>query len=506
MLRRSVTSLAAAAGPFVFGKDRYKTHDAPILDKPYYYLRGEFIEAPTSVAVVNPATGTPIGVIPDNGVDETSEAIAAAQQAFPEWAARSARDRAVILRKFQQLMEKYHQDLAAIITREAGKPLAEAGGENTYSSRFIEWYASEAERVYGDIIPSSKGTGMRTLVTKKPVGVVGIVTPWNFPSAMITRAAGGALAAGCTVVIKPSELTPFSALALCQIATEAGVPRGVFNVVLGHPKAIGDTIADSFAVRKISFTGSTRVGKELMTRSAQTVKKLAMELGGNAPLIVFDDADMSRAVDGAMTAKFRNAGQTCVCANRIFVHESIHDSFVSKVTAKVGAMKVGDGLLDPSVTMGPVISHSSRDRIATQVKKAVEAGAKIEVGGTIVDGPGNFYLPTVLSGCTNTNPICAEEIFGPVMPIIKFKDDEEVIQMANDTHAGLAAYMFTESARRQWNVSERLQFGMVGVNDGAISNPAAPFGGVKESGLGRDGSKYGIDAFLDIKYVLISNL
>ena len=506
MLRRSFHSLNKAS-PFVFGKDLFKTHDSPILAEPYYFVNGEFkVATKGATNVLNPSTGASIGMIPNNGTAETNEAIAAAEKAFPEWAGRSARERAVVLRKFQSLMEKYHADLAAIITREAGKPLAEAGGENVYSSRFIEWYAAEAERVYGDIIPSAKGHGMRTIVQKRPVGVVGIVTPWNFPTAMITRAAGGALAAGCTVVIKPSEETPFSALALCQIASEAGVPSGVFNVVMGQAKEIGDALTDSFAVRKISFTGSTRVGKELMARSAQTVKKVAMELGGNAPCIIFDDADMNRAVDGAMAAKFRNAGQTCVCSNRVFVHESIHDEFVSKIVERVKALKVGDGLLDPSITMGPLINAAARDRVAKAVQTAVAAGAKVEVGGEVPLGPGNFYLPTVLTNCTNESTICTEEIFGPVMPIIKFKTDEEVIKMANDTKAGLAAYMFTESPRRQWNLSEKLQFGMVGVNDGVISNPAAPFGGVKESGLGRDGSKYGIDAFLNIHYILHSNL
>ena len=300
--------------PFVFGKNAYKTHSNPILAEPYYFVNGEFkLSEKDARTVYNPATGASIGMIPNNGAAETTEAIAAAEKAFPEWAARSARDRSVILRKFQGLMEKHHADLAAIMTRENGKPLAEAGGESVYSSRFFEWYAGEAERVYGDIIPSAKGQGMRTIVQKRPVGVVGIVTPWNFPSAMVTRAAAGALAAGCTVVIKPSEETPFTALALCQIAIEAGVPSGVFNVVMGDAKAIGDTLTDSFAVRKISFTGSTRVGKELMVRSAQTVKKVAMELGGNAPCIIFDDADMTRAVDGAFNAKFRNCGQICIC-------------------------------------------------------------------------------------------------------------------------------------------------------------------------------------------------
>ena len=495
-----------ASLPFTFGKQLYKTHATPILATPLYFVGGQFKTATANaITVLNPATGKSIGSIPFNGTTETNEAINAAQKAFPEWAARSARDRAVVLRKFQSLMEKYQDDLAAIMTRENGKPLAEAGGENVYSSRFFEWYAAEAERVYGDIIPSAKGTGMRTIVQKRPVGVVGIITPWNFPSAMVTRAVAGALAAGCTVVVKPSEETPFTALALCQIAVEAGVPSGVINVVMGDAKAIGDALTTSFTVRKISFTGSTKVGKHLMAQSAQTVKKLAMELGGNAPCIIFDDADMARAVDGAFNAKFRNCGQICICANRVFVHESIHDEFVKKLVAKVKGIKVGDGL-SGNATMGPLITPAARERVEKAVRNAVANGAKIEVGGSVVEGPGNFYLPTVLTNCTNENPICKEEIFGPVMPIIKFKGDDEVVQLANDTRAGLAAYMFTESARRQWNISEKLEYGMVGVNDPFIANPATPFGGIKESGLGRDGSRYGIEGFLNIHYILHSNL
>lgn len=507
MLRRGTLRLAAAALPFDFVSDPKLYFTRPrILDSAFNYINGEFVEAKGAVLdVVNPSTHEILGTTPKFGAKETNEAIAAAQTAFESWSRTLPRDRAVILRKWHDLLIKYNDNLGAIITREAGKPIAEGYGENVYAARYLDWYAGEAERVYGDFIPGPR-VGVKTTVIKQPVGVVGIVTPWNFPSAMITRAAGGALAAGCTVVVKPSELTPFSAIALAQTAHEAGVPKGVFNVVTGDAPAIGEALTSSFAVRKISFTGSTKTGKMLMKNSCDTVKKLAMELGGNAPFIIFDDADIDKAVAGVMAAKFRNAGQTCVCANRLFVHESIHDVVVAKIVDKVKAFKVGYSLDATKANFGPLINPQAVDRVEAQCNEAVARGASAITGGKRISGPGNFFEPTVLVNVTHDMDVCQSEIFGPLLPILKFKDEEEVLRLANSTKAGLAAYFFTENYKRQWRVSEKLQFGMVGINDGIMSAPNAPFGGVKESGLGRDGSKYGIDAFLDIKYVLHSNL
>lgn len=508
--RLQLSKAAAAALPFDFDTDPKKYYTSPtILDEPLNYINGIFVApAPgtTSLDVVNPATHKRLGSIPNFGARETQEAINAAEAAFGTWSKTLPRDRAVILRKWHDLLMKHGDNLGAIITREAGKPIAEGSGENIYSARFLEWYANEAERIYGDIIPSPR-RGVRTTVIKQPVGVVGVITPWNFPSAMITRAVGGAIAAGCTCVVKPSELTPFSALALAQLAQEAGLPKGVLNIVTGDAPAIGSALADSFAVRKLSFTGSTKVGKHLMRQCADTVKKLGMELGGNAPIIVFEDADISVAVAGIMAAKFRNAGQTCVCANRVFVHETIFDKVVAGVVAKVKEMRVGDALDPNNANFGPLINPQAVDRVEHLCNDAVRQGAKVLTGGRRAPGlVGNFFEPTVLTNVTHDMNVCQSEIFGPLLPILSFKSEDEVIALANSTRAGLASYFFTDDYKRQFRVSEALQFGMVGINDGIVSTPVAPFGGIKESGLGRDGSKYGIDAFVDIKYVLHSNL
>lgn len=506
MLRRNTVKKASAVFNFTDPKAYFRT--PAVMDQPWYFIDNNFISPASgdqTLDVVNPATQKKIGVIPFNGVAETKQAIAAAEAAFPQWSKTMPRDRAVLLRKWHDLLMQHQDNLAAILTRECGKPIAEAVGENTYSARFLDWYAGEAERVYGDIIGGPR-PGVRTTVVKQPVGVVGVVTPWNFPSAMITRAVGGALAAGCTVVVKPSELTPFSALALAQLAVEAGFPKGVLNIVMGDAPAIGTALTESPIVRKLSFTGSTKTGKLLMKQSCDTVKKLAMELGGNAPCIVFEDADVERAVNGIMASKFRNAGQTCVCTNRLFVHESLYDTVVKKLVEKVSQFKVGESLDANVANFGPLINPSAVDRVEALCNDAVRNGARVAIGGKRGPSSGNFFEPTILVDVKHTMDVCQSEIFGPILPVISFTNEADVIALANSTSAGLAAYFFTENYKRQWRVSESLKFGMVGINDGIISAPNAPFGGVKESGLGRDGSKYGIDAFVDIKYVLHSNL
>lgn len=512
-MRHCVRQLAPAAAvvrPFDFTTDQKKYFTSPhILEAPLNYINGTFVQAASgnTLPVVNPSTHEILGCIPKFGAKETNDAIHAAESAFESWSKTLPRDRAVILRRWHDLMIAYGDNLGAIITRECGKPIAEGHGENIYAARFLEWYANEAERIYGDIIPSPRHN-VRTTVVKQAVGVVGVITPWNFPSAMITRAVGGAIAAGCTCVVKPSELTPFSALALAQIAEQAGLPKGVLNIVTGDAPAIGSALTSSFAVRKLSFTGSTKTGKLLMRESADTVKKLGMELGGNAPLIVFEDADVPKAVAGIIAAKFRNAGQTCVCANRVFVHERILDQVVKGVVAKVREFRVGYALDSSVANFGPLINPQAVDRVEALCNEAVKFGAKVEIGGRRPANlsKGNFFEPTVLTNVTHDMQVCQSEIFGPLLPIVSFKDELEVVRLANSTRAGLACYVFTENYKRQWRMSEQLQFGMVGINDGVVSTPVAPFGGIKESGLGRDGSKYGIDAFVDIKYVLHSNL
>ncbi|KAH9582069.1 Aldehyde dehydrogenase domain [Trypanosoma melophagium] len=476
-----------------------------IVDKPVYFINGEFL-TPTStatIAVEDPCTHVTIGEIPNCGKSQTLKAINVAESAFNKWKDVTPRGRAVILQKWAKLMLRYSESLGNILSRESGKVVAEGVGECLYAERFIEWYAGEAERVYGDII-SGPRADVRTMVLRQPVGVVGVITPWNFPSAMITRVVAAAIAAGCTVVLKPSELTPFSALALAQLATEAGVPEGVFNIVTGDAGPIGETLLDNFTVRKISFTGSTRVGKYLYERSASTMKKLGLELGGNAPFIVFEDADLEKAVNGLMNAKFLGAGQACISSNRIFVHSSVHDTFLKMLIEKVKTLRVGNSF-DKSANIGALINNTAIERMESIVQDAELKGAKVETGGKRITGPGYFFEPTVLSHVHHdTMKCCQGEIFGPIVPIIKYDDDAEVVQVANSTSAGLAAYIYTQDYRKQISVSEQLQFGMIGVNDTALSSPSAPFGGIKDSGLGRGGSKYGIDAFVDIKYILQS--
>jgi succinate-semialdehyde dehydrogenase/glutarate-semialdehyde dehydrogenase len=462
--------------------------------------------------VLHACTQTVMGTIPCFTQEETTGAIESSNRAFKEWSETSAMKRSRVLWKWAQLMETHQSDLAAIMAAESGKAFKEAEGEIAYSRNFVEWYAGEAERVYGDIIPVAR-SGVRALVRKQPVGVVAVITPWNFPSAMITRATAGALAAGCTVVVKPSELTPYSATALAKLATEAGVPAGGFNVVTGQSHDIGPVLTSSSIVRKLSFTGSTAVGVKLYEQCAKTVKKLALELGGNAPVIICEDADLDMAVDGVMAAKYRNSGQACIAANRIFVAASVHDKFVEKLVARVKKdLKLGDAghenlpTTDKDATLGPVISVKAGKQVAERVARAVEQGAKIVIGGKhLKDRPLNFYEPTILTNVTNEMEITDCEIFGPVASIIKYKDGDldGVVHAANNVPVGLAAYVFTSDYRKQWRLSEALEYGMVGVNEGAISNPACPFGGMKQSGLGRDGSKYGIDAFLEQKYVLM---
>ena len=467
------------------------------------FIDGAFSDAYSTkaLAVFNPATGVREGDIPSQGKEATAKAIEAASTALPLWRDTLPTKRADLLRRLSVEMKKHAADLARIMTMECGKPFLEAMGENAYSAGYVDWYAGEAERVCGDLVASPR-PGVRSLVMKQPCGVVGVITPWNFPSAMITRSAAAALAAGCTVVIKPSELTPFSAGALAQLVHEVGIPKGVFNVVTGEARDIGRELLDSNAVRKICFTGSTRVGKYLMSESAHTVKKLAMELGGNAPFIVFPDADISSAATAAIASKFRNAGQTCVCANRFLVHVSVADAFVAEFAKKAQALVVGDGSVE-GTTMGPLITRAACDRMESLVQDAVSKGATVVTGGHKVkqDASHHFFQPTVLSHATPSMKVFQEEIFGPIAPVVTFKTDEEAIQLANAVPVGLASYFFTNDYRRQWRMSEKLDYGMVGVNEGVLSSNIAPFGGVKQSGLGRDGSKYGIEGFLDIKYV-----
>lgn len=498
-----------AEKPFDFAKpDVYRTA-ATLTKVPVNYIGGQWVAAGAdgagTLAVVDPCTNTHIGDVPRFGRAEAEAAIATAQTAFESWRGVMPRERAVIVRRWADLMLTHKEALGSILSRESGKVLGEGVGEVVYAERFVEWYAGEAERIYGDIIPGPRPT-VQTTVIKEPVGVVGIVTPWNFPAAMITRAAAGAIAAGCSVVVKPASATPFTALALAQTAEEAGVPPGVFNVVTGDSGAISGAMLDSFDVRKIAFTGSTEVGKGLYRGCADTVKKVSMELGGNAPLIVFEDADIARAVDGLIAAKFRNAGQTCICCNRALVHSSIFEAFKTALVAKVSALKVGNAFA-PGVHVGAMIHADSVEAMKRLVADAVAKGATVECGGEAVPSQGFFFQPTVLSGVRHdTMRCCQEEIFGPVLPLVAFDSEEEAVTLANTTRAGLASYFYTNDYRRQFRVSRALRFGMVGCNDTALSAPCAPFGGIKESGLGRDGSKYGIEAFVDIKYVMLSTV
>ena len=470
------------------------------------YVNGEWIKANSNeiISVNNPASLEEIGTVPKCGKDEATLAIESAHQAFPEWKSKSAKERSIILRKWFDLINQNHEELAQIMTIEQGKPIKESRGEITYGASFVEWFAEEAKRVYGDTIPDPM-TDRRIIVLKQPVGVVAAITPWNFPNAMITRKCAPALAAGCPVVIKPASQTPFSALALAALAEEAGFPKGTINIITGKASEIGDELSGNPIVKKLSFTGSTEIGKLLLRKCATTVKKVSMELGGHAPFIVFDDADIDEAVIGAMQSKFRNTGQTCVCANRLYVQEKVHDEFCKKFVEAVSNLKVGEGL-DEEVASGPMIDEHSLAKVEEHVEDAVQTGAKVAIGGARHNLGKNFYQPTVLTDVSTKAKITFEETFGPVAPIYKFKDEKEVIELANNSPYGLASYFYSRDIGRIWRVSEGLEYGMVGVNTGITSKAEAPFGGIKESGLGREGSKYGMDDFLEIKYINMSGL
>lgn len=470
------------------------------------YVNGNWIDADSGVAIEvdNPATNTILGTVPKLGAAETRRAIEGAEAAFPSWASKTAKERATILRRWHELMLEHEDDLARIMTLEQGKPLAEAKGEIVYAASFIEWYAEEGKRLYGDVIPTHQ-PDKRIVVLKQPVGVVAAITPWNFPAAMITRKAGPALASGCTFVGKPATQTPFSALALAELAERAGVPEGVFSIITGSASAIGGEMTSNPTVRKLTFTGSTEIGKILMEQCAGTVKKVSMELGGNAPFLVFDDADLDAAVEGAIMSKFRNTGQTCVCANRILVQDGVYDAFSAKLAEAVALLQVGDGFED-GVSQGPLIDMNALLKVEEHIADAIAKGARVAIGGARHERGGTFYQPTVLTGVTTAMKLTREETFGPVAPLFRFSSEEQGIAMANDTEFGLAAYFFARDLGRVWRVLESIETGIVGVNTGIISTEVAPFGGVKESGIGREGSKYGIEEFCEIKYVCMGGI
>ncbi|MFY8105298.1 MAG: NAD-dependent succinate-semialdehyde dehydrogenase [Elstera sp.] len=476
------------------------------LFRQHAYINGQWVaaDAGATLSVDNPATGATIGAVPNMGAAETRRAIDAASVAFPLWAARPAKERANILSRWADLITQHVEDLAQIMTAEQGKPLAEARGEILSGAAYIQWFAEEGRRVYGDVIPQPR-SGQRLLVVKQPVGVCGAITPWNFPSSMIARKAGAALAVGCTLVIKPSDLTPFSALALAELAERAGLPAGVLNIVFGEAAPIGDELCFNPKVKKITFTGSTAVGKLLLGKAAQTVKKVSMELGGNAPFIVFDDADVDAAVAGAILSKYRNAGQTCVCANRVFVQAGIYEAFAEKFTAAVKTLKVGNGL-EAGVTTGPLIDDRAIAKVERMVADATEKGATVLTGGSKHALGGRFYEPTVLANVTGDMAVIRDEIFGPVAPLVRFTDEADVIRLANDTDYGLAAYFYARDLGRVWRVAEALEYGMVAVNEGAIATEVAPFGGVKQSGMGREGSKYGVEDYVQIKFIAMGGI
>src|SRR5712671_1070996 len=480
-------------------------HD-PRLFRQASYVDGTWIE-PTAhgvIAVDDPATGETIGTVPKLGRAETRRAIDAAARALPGWRAKTAKERAIVLRRWFDLMMANQEDLAQLMTAEQGKPLAEARGEVAYAASFLEWFGEEAKRIYGDTIPGHQ-PDKRIVVIKEPIGVVACITPWNFPLAMITRKAGPAIAAGCTVVLKPASQTPLSALALAELAERAGVPNGVLNVVTGSATEIGGELTSNPIVRKLSFTGSTEIGKILMAQCAGTVKKLSLELGGNAPFIVFDDADLDAAVEGAIASKYRNTGQTCVCTNRVLVHDSVYDSFAAKLAVAVKALKPAPGL-EPGATQGPLIDDAAVLKVESHIRDAQSKGAKILVGGHRHALGGRFFEPTVLTGVTPQMAVAREETFGPVAPLFRFKTEAEAVALANDTEFGLAAYFYGRDIARVWRVAEALEYGIVGINTGLISTEVAPFGGVKESGLGREGSKYGIDDYVEIKYLCFGGI
>ena len=470
------------------------------------YIDGAWIEPQgrSTIDVDNPATGEIIGVVPRLGRAETRQAIDAAARAFPLWARKTAKERAQALRRWFDLMMANQDDLARLMTTEQGKPLVESRGEVVYAASFLEWFGEEAKRVYGDTIPPHQAD-KRIVVIKQPVGVVACITPWNFPLAMITRKAGPAIAAGCTVVLKPASQTPFSALALAELAERAGIPRGVFNVITGSASDIGGELTSNPTVRKLSFTGSTEIGKLLMAQCASTVKKLSLELGGNAPFIVFDDADVAGAVEGAIQSKYRNTGQTCVCANRLLVQSGIHDVFAAKLVEAVKKLKPAAGL-EEGATQGPLIDDRAVEKVESHIADATAKGASILVGGHRHARGGRFFEPTILTGVTPAMAVAREETFGPVAPIFRFASEAEAVALANDTEFGLAAYFYGRDIGRIWRVAEALEYGIVGINTGLISTEVAPFGGVKESGLGREGSKYGLEEFLEIKYLCMGGI
>jgi succinate-semialdehyde dehydrogenase/glutarate-semialdehyde dehydrogenase len=476
----------------------------PKLFRTECYVDGSWVGTSQKINVVNPANGSVLGTVPRMGAEEARRAIEAAERAWPAWRAKTAKERAVILRKWFDLMMANQEDLAQILTAEQGKPLTEARGEIAYGASFIEWFAEEGKRAYGDVIPQHQ-PDKRVLVIKQPIGVCALITPWNFPNAMITRKAGPALAAGCTVVIKPASQTPYSALAMAELGERAGIPKGVLNILTGDSKAIGAELCGNPKVRKLSFTGSTETGRVLMRQCADTVKKLSLELGGNAPFIVFDDADLDAAVEGALASKYRNAGQTCVCANRLYVQDSVYDAFSAKLAEKVKGFKVGAGT-EPGVVIGPLIDENGVKKVEAHVADALGKGAKVMLGGKRHALGGLFFQPTVLTNVTPDMLVSHEETFGPVAPLIRFKTEDEVIRLANDTEFGLSGYFYSRDVGRIFRVAEAMETGIVGANVGIISTEIAPFGGVKQSGLGREGSKYGLEEYLEIKYILVGGI
>jgi succinate-semialdehyde dehydrogenase / glutarate-semialdehyde dehydrogenase len=483
--------------------DRIGLRDLELL-RTAAYIGGVWVESDQRLAVENPATGGCIAMVAAIDADGARAAVAAAEAALPAWRDRTAAERAIILRRWHDLMMEHRRDLARLMAAEQGKPVAEADGEVGYAAGFLAWFAEEARRVYGDVIPGHQ-PGVRLHVLKRAVGVVAAITPWNFPYAMITRKAGAALAAGCTIVVKPSELTPLSALALAELAERAGVPAGVFNVVIGEPVGIGDVLVEDARVAKLSFTGSTAVGKKLAARCMDTVKRVSLELGGNAPFIIFDDADLDAAVRGAIASKFRNAGQTCVCANRLLAQSGVAHAFAERLAVAVREMTMGDALAGEA-QLGPLINGAAVAKAKAHVDDALAGGATLMTGGEAPERPGNFFAPTVLAGVRADALLCREETFGPVAGIVPFADEGEAIALANATRAGLAAYVYTRDLARSHRVTEALEYGMVGLNTGLISTEVAPFGGIKESGIGREGSRYGIDDYVDLKLVCTSIL
>ncbi len=478
----------------------------PALLKEQCFVNGAWLDAPggATLPVRNPATGATLGTVPAFDAAATEKAVAAAHAAFPAWAAKTAKERAILLRRWHDLILLNVADLAQLMTAEQGKPLAESKGEIAYAASFVEWFAEEAKRVYGDVIPGHQAD-KRILVLRQPVGVVAAITPWNFPAAMITRKVAPALAAGCTVVCKPATQTPYSALALAELAARAGIPAGVLNVVTGPAREIGGVLTGDARVRKLSFTGSTEIGKLLMAQCATTMKKVSLELGGNAPFIVFDDADLDAAVAGAIASKYRNTGQTCVCANRLLVQKGVYDAFAAKLIAAVRKLRVGDGLAGET-EQGPLIDAAALKKVEEHIADATAKGAKIALGGKRHALGGTFFEPTVLIGVTPAMAVAREETFGPVAPLFSFSTEQEALAMANDTEFGLAAYFYTRDLARSWRVSEALEYGIVGLNTGIISTEVAPFGGVKESGTGREGSKYGLLDYTEIKYVCVGGV